>query len=119
MGFTGNILMLLQSFLSSRYQRVTINGQTTDWLSILAGVPQGSILGHLLFFIYINDLPDDLESLTKLFVDDTYLFSKVYDSNLSARQLSNDLRKITLLANKWKIIFNHDVSEQAQEVFFF
>ena len=93
MGFTGSILKLLQSFLSNRYHRVTINGQTSDWLPILAGVPQGSILGPLLFLIYINDLPDGLESLAKLFADDTFLFSKVYGSNLSARQLSNNLQK--------------------------
>ena len=72
------ILKLLQSFLSNRYQRVTINGQTSDWLPMLAGVPQGSILGMLLFLLYINNLPDSLESLLKLFTDDTSLFSKIY-----------------------------------------
>ena len=59
-------------------------------------VPQGSTLGPLPFFIYINDLSDGLEALAKLFADDTSLFSKVYDSNVSARQLSNDLQKITV-----------------------
>ena len=93
MGFTGSILRLFQSFLSNCYQTLTISGQTRDWLPILAGVSQGSILGPLLFLIYINDLPDGLESLAKLFADDITLFSKVYDSNVSARQLSNDLRK--------------------------
>ena len=48
-GFTGSILKLLQIFLSNRYQRVTINGQTSNWLPLLAHVPQGSILGPLLF----------------------------------------------------------------------
>ena len=96
MGFTGSILRLLQSFLSNRYQRVTINGQTSDWLPILAGVPQGSILGPFLFLIFINNLPDGLVSLAKLFAGDTFLFSKVYDSNFSARQLSNDLQKTTV-----------------------
>ena len=84
----------------------------------MAGVPQGSILGPFLFLIYIINLPDDLESLTKLFADGTSLFSKVYDSNLSTRQLSNDLLKMTVWAHKWKMIFNPDITKQAQEVVF-
>ena len=91
-----SILRFFQSFLCNRYQRVISNGQTSDWLPILPGVPQGSILGPLLILIYINDLPDGLESLVKLFADNIFLFSKVYDSNVSARQLSNDLQKITV-----------------------
>ena len=118
MSFTGSILRLLQSFLSNRYQRVTINGQTSDWLPILAGVPQRFILGPLLFLIWINDLPDGLESLAKLFGDDTSLFYKVYGFKLSARQLNNDLQKITVSAHKWIMIFNPDISKQAQEVVF-
>ena len=78
--FTGLVSLFMEW---PRYQRVTIIGQSSDWLPILAGVPQGSILGPFLFLIYIIDLPDDLESLTKLFADGTSLFSKVYDSNLS------------------------------------
>ena len=118
MGFIGSILKLHQSFVSNRYERVTINSWTLDWLPILAGVPQGSILGLLLFLIYINNLPDGLEPLAKLFADDTFLFSKVYDSNLSARQLSNDLQKINVWAHKCKMIFNPDISKQVQEVVF-
>ena len=91
-----SILRFFQSFLRNRYQRVISNGQTSDWLPILPGVPQGSILGPLLILIYINNLPDGLESLVKLFADNIFLFSKVYDSNVSARQLSNDLQKITV-----------------------
>ena len=91
-----SILRFFQSFLRNRCQRVISNGQTSDWLPILPGVPQGSILGPLLILIYINDLPDGLESLVKLFADNIFLFSKVYDSNVSARQLSNDLQKITV-----------------------
>ena len=118
MGFIGSILRLRQSFVSNRYQRVTINSRTLDRLPILAGVPQGSILGLLLFLIYINNLPHGLEPLAKLFADDTFLFSKVYDSNLSARQLSNDLQKINMWAHKCKMIFNPDISKQVQEVVF-
>ena len=92
-GILGNLLILLKSFLNNRFQRVVLNGQCSNWSSVLAGVPQGSILGPLLFLIYINDLPDNLESSVKLFADDTSLFSTVYDPNMSADQLDKDLKK--------------------------
>ena len=60
---------------------------------MLAGVPQGSILGPLLFIIYINDHPDGIESSVKLFADDTLLFSTIYDPNMLADQLDKDLKK--------------------------
>ena len=84
----------------------------------MAGVPQGSILGPLLFLIYINDLPDGLESTVKLFADNTSLFSTVCDPNISGDQLDKDLKKISDWEYKWKMIFNLDISKQAQEVVF-
>ena len=74
-GISGNLLDLLSSFLSDRKQRVLLNGQTYEWRNVTTGVPQGSILGPLLFLIYINDLYGDLSSKAKLFADDTSLFS--------------------------------------------
>ena len=100
-GISGNLLSLLKSFLSNRFQRVVLNGQCSSWSSVLAGVPQGSILGPLLFLIYINDLPENLQSTVKLFADDTSLFSIVYDSDTSASQLKSDLKKISHWAYKW------------------
>ena len=70
-----NLLSLLTDFLRHRKQRVILNGQSSSWTSTNAGVPQGSILGPLLFLIYINNLSDNLRCNPKLFVDDTYLFS--------------------------------------------
>ena len=96
---------------------MVLNGQCLNRSSELAGVPQGSILGPLLFLIYINDLPEDLESSVKLFADETTLFSTVYDPNMSADQLDKNLKKISDWAYKWKMIFNPDFSKQAEVIF--
>ena len=76
------------------------------------------MLGPLLFLIYINDLPDNLESLVKVLADDTSLFSTVHDPSKSAELINDDLQKISDWAFKWKMLFNPDVTKQAQEVIF-
>ena len=100
--------------IENRKQRVTLNGRSSSW----TGVPQGSILGTLLFLIYINDLPDGLSSDTKLFGDDTSLFSVVHVMNTSAIELNSDLKKINDWAFQWKMTFNLDRSKQTQEIMF-
>ena len=82
-----NLLRLIKCFLKNRKQRVVLNGQTSSWTNVLAGVPQGSILGPLFFLIYINNLSDDLSSSPKLFADDTSLFSVVHDKTLQQKNL--------------------------------
>ena len=70
----GKLINLLKSYLSNWKQRVLINGSESDWGQIESGVPQGSVLGPLLFLIYINDLEIGIKSHIKFFADDTSLF---------------------------------------------
>ena len=74
-GISGLLLILIKRFLTNRFQRVVLNGQTSNWKNILAGVPQGSILGPLFFLIFINDIPEGIQSNLKIFADDTSIFS--------------------------------------------
>ena len=114
---SSELLHILFDFLSNRKQRVVPNGQNSSWTNDHAGVLQGSILGPLLFLIYINDLSDNLTNNAKRFADDT-LFSVVHDVNTSAKKLNNDLQKVNDWAFQWKMSFNPDPNKQAQEVIF-
>ena len=111
-------MKLLTDFWKNRKQRVTLNEQTSSWTEVDAGVPQGSILGPLLFLFYINDLPDGLSSNVELFADDTSLFSIVHDIHNFASDLNKDLKTINELTFQWKMSFNPDPNKQAQEVIF-
>ena len=93
-GISGNLLSLLPDFLRNGKQRLILNGQSSFWGNINAGVPQGFILGRLLFLIYINDLPDNLQCNSKLFAGDTSLFSTVKMLQRTANNLNNDLKEI-------------------------
>ena len=118
MVISGELYNLLENYLSDRFQRVLLNGQASSWRPVLAGVPQGSILGPLLFLIYINDLPNELKSNAKPFADDTSLFTIVKDKIESPNILSNDLSEISKWAYDWKMLFNPDPCKPAQEVVF-
>ena len=117
-GVEGNLLKLLENYLTDRQQRVVLNGRTSSWQNVYAGVPQGSVLGPLLFLIYINDLPDELTSMCKIFADDTSLFSKVIDKNNSNSKLNFDPAKTSKWDFHWKMSFNTDPIKQAIEVRF-
>ena len=115
-GISGNLLNLLEDFLKERKQRVVLNGQVSTWKNINAGVPQGSILGPLLFLIYINDLTEGLTTNVKLFADDTSVFSIVHDIQTSANDLNKDLKIINDWAFQRKVNFSPDPTKQAHEV---
>ena len=73
-GISGNLLSLISNFLTTREQRVVLNGKHSEWRRISAGVPQGSVLGPLFFVVYINDLVENINSGVTLFADDSSLF---------------------------------------------
>ena len=104
--------------LQKSKQRVVLNGQTLECWEIIPGVPQGSVLGPLIFLIYINDLPDGIISLWKIFADDTSLFSKVHNINKSVNEVNADLEKMSQWTYQWKMQFNPDHNKQANEVIF-
>ena len=79
----------MHDYLRSRQQRVVLNGQTSSGEKVLARVPQGFVLGSLLFLIYVNDISEGIKSIGKIFADDTLLFSIVQKNELS----QNNLRK--------------------------
>ena len=110
-GLSGGLLKLFESYLHHRQQRVVINGSYSEYLSIESGVPQGSVLGPLLFLIYINDLEKNIKSNIKFFADDTMLFSVVRDPSVSATELDHDLDLICRWAHKWKMEFNPDATK--------
>ena len=117
-GIEGKLLNLFENYLSNRKQRVVLNGMESKWGAIKAGVPQGSVLGPLLFLIYINDLEDGIKSNVKFFADDTSLFSIVQDSEVSFEMLQHDLDCITEWAHQWKMSFNPDPTKPAEEILF-
>ena len=69
-GIGGKTLKWIDSFLCDRQQCVMVNGVKSDWAPVLSGVPQGTVLGHLLFSLYINDITEDIDSELRLFADD-------------------------------------------------
>ena len=89
-----------------------------SWTDVFDGVLKESILGSLLFLIFINDLFDGLHCNPKLFPDDNSLFVTVHIINKATNDLNNDLTKIVKWAFQWKINFNTDISKQAHEAIF-
>ena len=109
---------ILIDFLNYRKKELYSMVKALNELMLNASVPQGSIMGPLLFLIYINDLPEGLNTNPKLFEDDTSLFSIVWDSTASTEGLCNDLINISNWVCHWKMIFNPEMTKQAQEVIF-
>ena len=104
-GLSGSLIDWLSNYLENRLQRVCLNNCTSTWQSINAGVPQGSILGPLLFLIFINDIVKDIRGIIRLFADDTILFDIVEDPLLTGITLNVDLSRIFAWAKQWLVEF--------------
>ena len=93
-GISGNLLEWFTDYLANRKQRVCLNGHASSWKTPNAGVPQGSILGSLLFIIYINDIVNHIRTNIRLFADDTTLYEIIDDPLLTGININIDLRTI-------------------------
>ena len=100
--------MVLKLFVT---KRVVIPGGTSERVEVTAGVPQDSILGPLLFILYINDIVNDIHCGIRLFADDTSLSIIVDTPNNVAHQMNTDLEKITNWSSKWLVTFNPTKTE--------
>ena len=107
LGVQGNILRWIKGFLTDRRQRVNIRGSYSNWLSVDSGVPQGSVLGPVLFLFYINDLVDGLECPILLFADDAKIFKEIRSPE-DVAALTRDMKKIQEWSEKWLLTFNEE-----------
>ena len=110
-GISCSFLNWFADYLNDRKQKVVLPGASSSWTSVGAGVPQGSILGPLLFLLYINDIVEDINSSIRLFADDTSLYIIVDNPIQAAEQLNSDLQKIHRWATKRLVSFNPEKSE--------
>ena len=104
-GIKGNVLKWIEDFLSEKKQRVVLNGKYSSWENVTSGVPQGSVLGPVVFIIYVNDIPDSLNSFCKIFADDTKLYTAVEDKRDQIK-LQKDLLKLCKWSNLWLLEFS-------------
>ena len=104
-GIRGNIHKWISSFLNNRNQKIVIDGYSSDTISVDSGVPQGSVLGPILFLVFINDLPDLVKSQCHLFADDCLLYNEIKSLNDSL-QLQKDLELLENWAEEWGMKFD-------------
>ena len=106
-GISPYILRWIEGFLTGRRQQVCDNGSVSKWADVSSDIPQGSVLGPILFVIYINDLPNEIKSDIYMFADDTKLFRTI-KTNDDQCILQDDLEELTAWSTKWLLTFHPD-----------
>ncbi len=104
-GITGKLLEWITDFLTGRRQRIGVAGSFSEWREVISGVPQGSVLGPILFICYINDMPDTISSFLYMYADDTKMFRRV-DIEGETERLQQDLDKLGEWSERWQLRFN-------------
>ena len=104
-GIRGSIHKWISSWLSERSQKVVLDGQASDPVPVLSGVPQGSVLGPVLFLIFINDLPDNIRSSVRLFAFNCVLYRNI-KSPIDCQILQDDLNSLSQWETDWQMKFN-------------
>ena len=100
-----SIINWIEQWLTDRKQRVVVDGEVSSWKSVLSGVPQGSVLGPILFLVYINDLEEGVTCSILKFADDTKLFRKTKVTG-DKTDLQDDIDKLVKWSEKWQMLFN-------------
>ena len=104
-GIDGQLHLWFRNFLTNRKQRVLMRGSYSDWSPVISGVPRGSILGPVMFLIYVNNIPDIITSTAKLFADDTKIHRQINNVE-DTIALQIDLTTLDLWADRWQMKFN-------------
>ena len=106
LGVRGHLLAWIRGFLSGRRQRVILRNGSSSWNKVTSGVPQGSILGPLLFLLYVNDIPDAISSsIAKMFADDTKMYKSIM-TTADYDALQSDLDALAAWSKLWLLEFN-------------
>ena len=103
-GIGGTTLNWINAFLCFRQQSVVVNGIKSDWAPVVSGVPQGTVLGPLLFSLYVNDISADIESEIRLFADDCVCYREIKNEE-DTLKLQRDIGRLGSCARKWGMIF--------------
>ena len=103
-GIGGKTMKWMDAFLCFRQQRVVVNGVKSDWAPVVSGVPQGTVLGPLLFSLHINDIMSDIESEIRLFADDCVCYREIKDIE-DTLKLQKDIDRLGVWARKWGMRF--------------
>ena len=103
-GIRGKVLEWIADFLSDRKMRIMVRSEYSEWFNVISGVPQVSVLGPILFLIYVNDIPETVNSNVKMFADDTKIFRTLKNKS-DCEILQADLYNLSEWSNRWCLTF--------------